>query len=204
MYGLELKGGTRLRQQVDLGELPQPDDDDFADMYENASAALAASAYDQYEISNWRRPGKACRHNLQYWRNLDYLGIGAGAHGFAGGCRYSNIAAPERYIAALTDGVAAAEQSLPTPAVAKSVPVTAEDDLYETIMMGLRLTNEGINRARFRRRFDYDFVARFPQATRRLRAAGLLEVSAERVRLSQAGRLLSNLVIREFVAGIPT
>ena len=77
IYGLELKGGTRLRQQVDAGELPKPDDDDFADMYEHASDALAEAGYAQYEISNWRRPGNECRHNLQYWRNLEYIGVGA-------------------------------------------------------------------------------------------------------------------------------
>lgn len=202
MYGLELKGGTRLRQQVDRGELPQPDDDEFADMYERASAALEAACYRQYEISNWRKPGKASRHNLQYWRNLDYLGIGAGAHGFAQGCRYSNIASPERYIAALSGGAASNEPALPTPAVAKSVQVCEADDLYETIMMSLRLTEEGINRARFRQRFDRDFVAMFPQAAQKLGAAGLLTVTQDKVCLSQSGRLLSNLVIREFVAGI--
>ncbi len=202
MYGLELKGGTQLRQLVDRGELPRPDDDDFADMYEYASAALEAANYSQYEISNWRKPGKACRHNLQYWRNMDYLGMGAGAHGFVDGARYSNIAAPERYIASL----AGAEETGPTPrltpAVAKTTEMTPADDLYETIMMGLRLTQEGLGRARFTQRFSCDFVAMFPEATRRLRDAGLLEITAERARLSRSGRLLSNLVIREIVAGI--
>jgi len=202
LYGLELKGGTRLRQQVDAGELPRPDDDLFADMYEFASAALTHADYDQYEISNWRKPGKTCRHNLQYWRNLDYIGFGAGAQGFYDGCRFSNIAAPERYIAALRNvGDNRASSSL-TPAAAKSTPVSESDDLYETIMMGLRLTREGINRASFRERFDCDMIDMFPEATKKLRAAGLLDVSPARLRLSESGRLLSNLVIREFVAGI--
>ena len=96
MYGLELKGGTQLRQQVDAGILPQPDDDDFADMYEFASEALERAGYNQYEISNWCRSSKECQHSLQYWRNLPYLGLGAGAHGFAGGYRYSTIASPQQ------------------------------------------------------------------------------------------------------------
>jgi len=202
MYGLELKGGTRLRLRVDAGELPRPDDDVFADMYEFASAALATAGYDQYEISNWCRPGKECRHNLQYWRNLEYVGVGAGAHGFTESCRYSTIAAPERYIAALRNGGDSRASSLPTPAVAKSVRVTEADDLYETIMMGLRLTQEGIDRASFRGRFGRDLVEMFPDATQKLRAAGLLHVTAGRVVLSESGRLLSNLVIREFVSRI--
>ena len=199
LYGLELKGGTRLRQRVDAGELPSPDDDVFADMYEVASEALAIAGYDQYEISNWCKPGKECRHNLQYWRNLDYIGVGAGAHGFYKGCRHSTIASPERYVAALNGGGAGHSPVSMSPATAKSTPVTEADDLYETIMMGLRLTRAGIDRASFRRRFGGDLVERFPDAAQKLEAAGLLQVTPERVRLSKSGRLLSNLVIREFV-----
>ena len=199
IYGLELKGGTQLRLDVDAGDLPRPDDDVFADMYEHTAAALERANYRQYEISNWCKPGMECRHNLQYWRNLDYLGIGAGAHGYLQGQRYSVIAAPERYIAAL---MAANDSQAPawlSPAVAKSRPVTPADELYETLMMGLRLTREGISRACFRRRFGCDIVDMFPDATRELTVAGLLEVHSQQVRISAAGRLLSNAVIREFV-----
>ena len=199
MYGLELKGGTRLREQVDAGELPRPDDDDFADMYEYASATLSAAGFEQYEISNWCRPGKESRHNLQYWRNLEYLGVGAGAHGFSGGYRYLTIASPERYIAALQCGRASRSPAALSPAVAKTTLVREADDLYETIMMGMRLTKEGINRARFRRRFGSDILELFPEPVERMSAAGLLKVSPERIGLSQQGRLLSNGVIRAFV-----
>ena len=204
MYGLELKGGTALRLQVDEGLLPRPDDDDFADMYEYAAETLAGQGYAQYEISNWRRVGFECRHNLQYWRNLDYIGLGAGAHGFAAGCRYSTITAPARYIAALT-GAPHSEGPFPlTPAVAKHTPVRLEDDLYETLMMSLRLTEEGICRAAFSARFGQDIAAMFPRQCQRLESLGLLQMDAERVRLSDAGRLLSNAVIREFVEAIPS
>lgn len=199
MYGLELKGGTRLREQVDAGEAPRPDDDLFADMYEYATATLAVAGYEQYEISNWCRPGYECRHNLQYWRNLKYLGVGAGAHGFCAGYRYSTIASPERYIAALRKQSAGIAPRVPTPAAAKSTLVSEADDLYETIMMGLRLTKEGINRARFRQRFGRDFLELFAEPATRMNAAGLLSVTTDSVRLSQDGRLLSNAVIRAFV-----
>ena len=202
MYGLELKGGTELRLQVDAGALPQPDDDDFADMYEFASETLESAGYRQYEISNWRRPGKECQHNLQYWRNLPYLGLGAGAHGFAGGYRYSTITAPQRYVDALTEQPSTAMEFPLTPAVAKHTLVEEPADLYDTIMMGLRLTCEGINRSRFEQRFGQDFVAMFSEAVDRLVSLGMLELHVDRVRLSPAGRLLSNGVIREFVAGI--
>lgn len=203
MYGLELKGGTSLRTQVDAGALPQPDDDLFADMYEYAADYLAQCGYGQYEISNWCRPARECRHNLQYWRNLHYIGIGAGAHGFADGSRYSTITAPGRYIAAL-EKMQQAKRPFPlTPAVAKHRAVSAADDLYETLMMNLRLTREGVCRSRFQTRFGADITDMFPQQCHKLVALGLLRIEAERVRLSDSGRLLSNSVIREFVEAIP-
>ena len=202
MYGLELKGGTALRQRVDAGELPQPDDDVFADMYEHALDALAGAGYAQYEISNWHRQGKTCRHNLQYWRNLPYLGLGAGAHGFAGGIRYTVMAAPQRYIAALEANDDACRAFPLTPTVAKHTQVSREDDLYETIMMGMRLTQEGILRSDFVRRFGQDIVSLFPTVIERLLDLGMIELDDARIRLSRRGLLLSNGVIRQFVEEI--
>ncbi len=202
MYGLELKGGTALRQQVDAGELPKPDDDLFADMYEFASRSLEQAGYNQYEISNWCRSGKQCEHNLQYWRNLPYLGLGAGAHGFAGGYRYSTITSPQRYIASLDDDPTGALDFPLTPAVAKHTVLEFPEDLYETIMMSLRLTREGIDRSRFLDRFGEDFVLMFRGPVEKLASLGLLSVNDERIHLSDAGRLLSNGVIRELVDNI--
>lgn len=203
MYGLELKGGTALRQRVDDGELPTPDDDDFADMYEFATAQLSRPGYRQYEISNWCRAGQECRHNLQYWRNHPYIGIGAGAHGFAGGYRYSTIAAPKRYIDALSQAPRDSRPFPLTPAAAKSTQVAIWDEVYETIMMSLRLTREGISPLHFRERFGLDFLDVFGAAVDKLAALELIVVSEERVRLSERGRLLSSAVIREFVAALP-
>ena len=200
MYGLELKGGTDLRLKVDSGELPTPDDDLFADMYEYGSDIFAENGYQQYEISNWCQPKHQCRHNLQYWRNLPYAGVGAGAHGFAGGFRYSTITLPQRYVTALLSDQAHNEMVFPmTPTVAKSTVIERDDDLYETIMMGLRMTKEGIHRSTFKKRFNMDFVDMFPDGVEKFRTMGLLDVDDERVHLTESGRLLSNAVIREFV-----
>ena len=86
-----------------------------------------------------------------------------------------------------------------TPAVAKATKVDIEDDLYETVMMGMRLTREGIHRPTFERRFGKDIVDFFPDALIKLERLGLLHVQPERIHLSAAGRLLSNAVIRELV-----
>lgn len=200
MYGLELKGGTDLRLKVDSGELPQPDDDLFADMYEYASNVFANYDYQQYEISNWCKPDLECRHNLQYWRNLPYVGLGAGAHGFAGGYRYSTITLPQRYISALLKGGNHGDMKFPlTPATAKSTIIEQDDDLYETVMMGLRMTKEGIHRPTFEMRFDADIVDMFSTEIHKFESMGLLAVTEEKIHLTSSGRLLSNAVIRELV-----
>ncbi len=76
---------------VKTGLLPLPDPDLAADMYEWASDVFESAGYSQYEISNWAKPNHECVHNLQYWRGLPYLGLGAGAHGYANNYRYSNV-----------------------------------------------------------------------------------------------------------------
>ena len=80
LYSLTLEEGTPLRRWVEQGRLPEPDSDLAADMYDHARAALAAAGYHHYEISNWTRPGRESEHNLAYWRNLQWVGVGPGAH----------------------------------------------------------------------------------------------------------------------------
>ncbi|MEO8397890.1 MAG: radical SAM family heme chaperone HemW, partial [Chloroflexota bacterium] len=98
LYALGLEEGTPLKAWVERGRLPEPDEDLAADMYERASEVLREHGYEQYEISNWARPGHECLHNLQYWHNDDYVGVGPGAHGYADGVRYSTVLSPQRYI----------------------------------------------------------------------------------------------------------
>src|SRR5690606_14002436 len=81
--------------------LPEPDPDVAADQYEWTRDRLAGAGYDQYEISNWARPGLECKHNLYYWRADPYLGLGAGAHSFFAGRRLANVDAPNRYVDAV-------------------------------------------------------------------------------------------------------
>lgn len=198
LYGLELKGNTPLRIDVDAGRVPRPDDDLAADMYDMATEMLGQAGYSQYEISNWSRQGKQSQHNLQYWYNLPYLGFGPGAHGFANGVRYSNVLRPYRYIDLLSRG--GMEYVFPrSPSTAKATVLDIDTEMAETIMMGLRLTDEGIRRARFRERFGVDIVQRYQEVIQRFVAKGLLFVDENRVRLTHQARLISNVVIREFV-----
>ncbi|NWF68796.1 MAG: radical SAM family heme chaperone HemW [Chloroflexi bacterium] len=198
LYALGLEEGTPMKDWVAKGRLPMPDDDLSADMYELATEKLTAAGYRQYEISNWAKPGYECRHNLQYWHNLDYVGVGPGAHGWAGGVRYATILSPQRYIKALE--IAEAHYDYPhTPATSEPVVVDRENEIAETLIMGLRLTQEGIQRAAFRERFGEDLLAIHGATLEKYARYGLLEITGQSVRITAKGRLLSNMLFRELV-----
>lgn len=222
LYALSLEHGTPMHAWVSRGWLPRPDPDLAADMYEWADEALTAQGYAQYEISNWAiRPDYACRHNLQYWRNRPYLGFGAGAHGYIDGVRYSNVLSPRAYIervmggrvggggaraaeAATTNAAAEAATTnaataSATSAAAQRLPIDRETEMGETMMMGLRLTREGVSDATFRERFGVGLVEAYGQEIEELCGQGLLEWDGERARLTKRGRLLGNRAFSRFV-----
>ncbi len=134
-YGLMIEEDTPLIGMVERGEVTPLPDDTYADFYAHAQVVLAAAGFEHYEISNWARPGFRCRHNLIYWHNREYLGLGAAAAGFMDGVRYVNIADPAEFcrrIVACEDVVESSE----TLDVAHRVG--------ETIMLALR-TADGID-----------------------------------------------------------
>jgi oxygen-independent coproporphyrinogen-3 oxidase len=200
LYALGLEEGTPLYVWVERGRLPAPDDDLAADMYNLATDLLEAEGYQQYEISNWARPGFECRHNLQYWHNDPYIGVGPGAHGFAAGVRYSTILSPQRYIKVMNETPSGKVYEFPhTPVTAEAVNLDRAGEIAETLIMGMRLTREGIPRAGFVERFGIDLLDLYGDIIQKYAGYDLLMVDDERVRLTQAGRLLSNIILREFV-----
>jgi oxygen-independent coproporphyrinogen III oxidase len=209
LYALTLDRGTRIACAVQRGELPAPDDDLTADMYRLAEEVLAAAGYRHYEISNWAKdtalperrefPFFASRHNLQYWLNLPYLGIGAGAHGSAAGYRYSNRRSVEEYIQRIQDGKL---RRFPLSAAATvSHKRTRMEEMRETVWLGLRLVEAGVSDGEYRRRFGMGLREAFPQEIEKLVSQGLIEWAAEsdRLRLTPSARFISNIVFREFV-----
>lgn len=198
LYALGLEPGTAMNAWVEGGRLPAPDDDLAADMYERASEVLAEHGFEQYEISNWSLPGRECRHNLQYWLNLPYAGLGPGAHGFANGVRYSVLLSPQKYIRALREATDAYPFPY-SPATENATIVSRDAEISETLIMGLRLTQRGIPRLEFARRFGVDLLDLHGGTLQRYVDYGLLNVSDERVRLTEQGRLLSNMIFRELV-----
>ncbi|MEX1248871.1 MAG: radical SAM family heme chaperone HemW [Anaerolineales bacterium] len=205
LYALSIEHGTPFKEMASRGLFPELDSDLAADMYEFAAATLKAAGYIQYEISNWAKPGSdgqplACRHNLQYWRNLPYAGLGAGAHGFLAGQRTANVLAPAAYIQRLRDGKATRFPR--TPATASAEAIDKQREMSETMMMGLRLVEEGVSMANFSKRFGSGLEEVYGPEIGRLTTLGLLEqVNGARnvLRLTQRGRLLGNQAFMEFV-----
>ncbi len=197
-YGLELKGGTLLTEQVRAGEVAEPDDDIAADMYDWMTERFAAAGYEQYELSNWCKPGYEARHNLQYWHIHPYLGLGPGAHGYVEHQRTIVLRHPQKYIERMRHApdVMAFPES---PATSKLTKVDRTEEMSDVLMMGLRLTRDGVQRQAFQQRFGVDPVALHEETIEKFVGYGLLSVDQEAIRLTQRGRLLSNAVIRELI-----
>ncbi len=207
-YALTLEHGTSFGRWSTRGLLPLPDPDLAADMYEWVSEALKGAGYLQYEISNWSKPNRECVHNLQYWRGLPYLAFGAGAHGYAGGYRYSNVLRIKTYIERLShpsslrfhSGQAFIHHPFPlSPATVNQHRQSAQDDMAEYMLTGLRLTHEGIAASAFRSRFGCEVADVYPKEIKELVGFGLLEWSDEILRLTSRGRLIGNQVFMRFI-----
>jgi len=159
------------------------DGDIQRDMYEKASEMLERAGFNHYEISNWAKPGKEAAHNSNYWRNLEYIGIGAGASGYLGGFRYLNIENIKEY----------------SDRVSKGISVKVENDFIndsdrrtEAIILGLRLLKEGVDEELFAH-------GRTAAVFEDLLKRGLLERDSGRVRLSKNAVFVSNSVLCEFI-----
>jgi oxygen-independent coproporphyrinogen-3 oxidase len=209
LYALSLEHGTPMQHWVSRGLLSEPDPDRTAEMYEYSMDFLERGGYVQYEISNWAKlssDGKlmSCRHNLQYWHNLPYLGFGAGAHGYAAGLRVANVLAPAIYIQRCLDFTSGEEpiQFPRSPANGSFIEVDHYSEMGETMMMGLRLTSEGISKSLFLERFGVAIEQVYGKEMDELIANGLLECCGESndsLRLTRRGRLLGNQVFMRFI-----
>ena len=199
LYSLGLEAGTPLTKQVKYGELPAPDGDLAADMYEYATEQLDQRGFIQYEISNWGQVGRFCEHNLQYWRNLPYLGIGAGAHGYANLTRTVNAMRPEDYIQRLHNPTEAEYIFPRTPATIQADNLDAQTDQFETIFMGLRLLNEGLALTSFAERYGVRVEEKYEPTIKWLIEQDMLRIDETHLFLTERARLLSNQVFTRFI-----
>jgi oxygen-independent coproporphyrinogen-3 oxidase len=184
-YLLTIDERVPLGRQVARGQTLLPPDDDLAEMYASAQQVLPTAGLEQYEISNWARPGRASRHNLTYWRDEPYLALGAGAAGCYGGRRYKHRPDPAAYIASVAAGRPDLIEEETTD------PTTAAQD---HLALRLRL-REGLDRKCFRQRFGYDPLPALEPVVGDLLAAEVLEAWDGRLRIAEQHLLVSNEII---------
>jgi oxygen-independent coproporphyrinogen-3 oxidase len=206
IYVLSLDFNTPMRAWVRRGLLPEPDDSLVVDMYEWADEELGQAGFEQYEISTWARrisnlqppiSNFQCRHNLQYWRNQPYLGLGAGAHGCWGGWRYANVPSPTAYVQRMESGPM---RTFPfSPALAESISIDRQTEMDETMLTGLRLVGEGVRSDMFQARFGVRLEEVYAKEIREMRERKLIEWDEVGVRLTKEGRFVSNWVFEKFV-----
>ncbi|OIQ61555.1 oxygen-independent coproporphyrinogen-III oxidase-like protein YqeR [Moorella thermoacetica] len=188
-YSLQVEENTPWGRLAATGNLNLPGEELELAMYQEAREMLAAAGYQQYEISNFARPGYRCRHNLTYWLNLPYLGLGAAAASSWQGERWQNYSNLEQYGAALSAG------QLPRAEIEVTTP---RQQMAETMFMGLRLL-AGVNLQAFRQRFGKDAREVYAGEMERLLRAGLVEVQGYHLKLTERGLPLANEVFAAFV-----
>ncbi|MDX1413168.1 MAG: radical SAM family heme chaperone HemW [Candidatus Promineifilaceae bacterium] len=197
LYCLTIEPGTPMNRWLENGRINAPDPDLTADQYQLACQLLASQGFQHYEISNWSLPGYECRHNLAYWRNQEYLGLGAGAHGQAARYRYWVVKQPRVYIRRMETG-AAVEYPL-SAAAADSHDVNGREAMSDTVITQLRLLDEGLDMKAFAAKFGQSLDNAFDGQVIQLTEWGLLEQRGDRLLLTERGRFISNQVFYRFM-----
>tara|TARA_B100001013_G_scaffold312802_1_gene218580 strand:+ start:105 stop:1325 length:1221 start_codon:yes stop_codon:yes gene_type:complete len=202
MYGLAIEPETPLASWVKMGEVPEPDSDISADMYQLAQNLARDGGYRQYEISNWCLPEYESLHNLQYWRNQSYLGVGPGAHSYLKGKRFSNLRSPRRYME-IVDSLPNTHCDLEFIQQRGLFDVFEDIDkgteMAETMILGLRL-DEGVSTKQFKERFDTKLSDIYQTQITELITLGLIEWDNCRLTLTDSGKLLGNEVFHRFLS----
>ena len=202
LYALSIEDSTPLAMQIGKKELPEADDDLAADMYIMAMEFLDNHGFRQYEISNWSMDQKnQCLHNLQYWRNMEYLGFGAGAHSHYSQTRWENRKTISDYIESVSQRPH--NDDCVSPAGTNMISLTTDDEISETMMMGMRLTAEGVSAEDFLKRFGAGLDETFSKEISKLLGQELVEWveldNQSHLRLTKNGRLLGNQVFMQFI-----
>ncbi|HEY9723883.1 MAG TPA: radical SAM family heme chaperone HemW [Oscillatoriaceae cyanobacterium] len=185
-YSLIVEPHTPFETFQRQGRLPLPSEDEEQEMAALAQQLLGAAGYRQYEISNWAKPGFESRHNQVYWLNEPWLGLGSGAHAYFERRRWANPFTIQAY---LKEGPTAMPQE------AQSL----QDELEETMFMGLRMTAEGVSESRFRARFGVGLRERYGAVIADLEGKGLVCWTGEHLHLSPKGLALGNEVFEAFL-----
>jgi putative oxygen-independent coproporphyrinogen III oxidase len=183
-YALIVEAGTKLAGQVKRGEIVIPEDDQTADKYLIADESFTKAGFTWYELSNWAKPGSECRHNIAYWVGANWWGLGPGAHSHVDGVRFWNVKHPAAYQERLTTGA--------EPIQEREI-LTGEQMASERLMLEIRLKS-GIAKS--------SLAAEQIDALESFRIGGALDLdmwAAQRVALTQSGRLIADRIVREIL-----
>lgn len=189
IYGLQLEEGTAFQRMADMGKLHLPTDELVEAMHDYIVEKLPEAGYQRYEISNYALPGYESKHNLSYWQDVDYLGLGSGAHSYWQGTRYENPRGIYDYISVLEAG---------------RLPATLEEQvdrqahMEEYCFLGLR-TAAGIDKNLFQQKFGVDLFTVYGRTIEKLVAQDLLQHTARGIALTPLGMKYGNQVFGEFL-----
>ena len=189
---------------LETGKLPRPDEDLAADQYIHAESALAKNDYIQYELSNWSKEDYSCTHNLQYWNNLPYLGLGPGAHSFYSNTRFSNLKSPTQYIKLIHQWILESNDKpflhhlQNNPLIADFEVIPKNISMAEYMFLKLRL-NKGITNDEFHSIYHDRFTNVFAKELPSLFEQNLIFWNKNNLCLTKKGRLLANEVFTSFI-----
>lgn len=188
IYSLKVEENTLFHTLYHKNQLPLPSEEEELNMYLLLMDRMKRAGYKQYEISNFAKPGFESRHNMAYWLNEDYYGLGAGAHGYVGRRRHMNIKGVNPYNEAARKGLPRLE----------TIDVSREEAMEDFVMVGLRML-DGISRDRFEQQFNTSLDVVFARPLDKMVKTELLEATDEGYKLSDKGVLFGNEVFAEFI-----
>lgn len=188
LYSLILENHTVFMNRMRRGKLPLPKEELEAEMFEYIIEELEKAGFEHYEISNFSKPGFESRHNLVYWDNAEYYGLGAGASGYVDGIRYKNHGPIRHYLEAVEAGKARITEE----------HLTLEEKMEEELFLGLR-KKTGVSKARFEEKFSVSFDQRYGQVVASLTEQGLLVPDDKQVRMTKRGLFLGDTVAEKFI-----
>ena len=188
LYSLILENHTVFMNRMRRGKLPLPKEDLEAEMFECIIAELEKAGFEHYEISNFSKPSFESRHNLMYWDNAEYYGIGAGASGYVDGVRYKNHGPIRHYLQAVEAGNARVQEEV----------LTLKEKMEEEMFLGLR-KKSGVSKKRFEEKFGLSFEDQYGAVAAELTEQGLLVPDRDIVRMTKQGLFLGDTVAEKFI-----
>ena len=188
LYSLILENHTVFMNRMRRGKLPLPKEELEAEMFEYIITELKRAGIEHYEISNFSKPGFESRHNLMYWDNAEYYGIGAGASGYVNGVRYKNHGPIRHYLNAVEEGNARITEE----------HLSQKEQMEEEMFLGLR-KKSGVSMVRFEEKFGRSFDGLYGEIVKDLVQQGLMQIDGDRVRMTKRGLFLGDTVAERFI-----